>query len=81
MDVGASLVTDGKTAELGEPGERPLDLPAVSAETFAAVDAAPGNAWDDATGAALTAAPAVVVGLVGMQLIRAATRPPAQPSN
>jgi hypothetical protein len=44
MDVGASLVTDGKTAELGEPGERPLDLPAVSAETLAVVDAAPGNA-------------------------------------
>lgn len=69
------LVADGKVAKLGEPGHGTLDFPAMSAETFAGVDATPGDARSDASGAALSAAAAMVVGLVGMEFVRAAARP------
>lgn len=75
MDVGPSLVADGEAAELGEPGQRPLDDPPVPAQTLAALDPAPGDAGPDATtGQRLTAA-AVIVGLVGVQLRGPLARP------
>jgi hypothetical protein len=52
----------------------------VLAKPLAALDAAPGNPWDDATGAAFPAAAAIIVGLVGVQLGRPAAGP-SPPSN
>ncbi len=61
MDVGTALVADGEAAELGEPGEGAFHFPAVSPQPLAAVGAAPGDARDDAAGAALTVASAMVI--------------------
>jgi len=66
-DVGAPFVTDGDAAEAGEPGERTLDHPSVSAEAFAAFYAAPGNPRNDRPPAA-----GEVIALVGVQLGRSA---------
>jgi hypothetical protein len=60
VDVGAALMAHGDAAELGEPGQGALDLPTVPPELFAAVDAAPGDARDDAAGMALAAAATMV---------------------
>ncbi|MBP1180801.1 hypothetical protein JOE48_002765 [Methylobacterium sp. PvR107] len=49
MDIGPSLMADGEAAELGEPGQDPLDDPPVSPQTLAAFDAAAGDAMLDAT--------------------------------
>jgi hypothetical protein len=46
--VGVPFVADGEAAVAGEPGDGAFDLPAVSAETVAGVDAAAGDARDDA---------------------------------
>ena len=74
-DVGASFVADGDTTEAGEPGERTLDHPSVSAEALAALDAAPGDAWNDRPAAQRPPAVGEVVALVGVQLGRAAAWP------
>ena len=74
MDVGAALVSDAQAAVAGEPGEGPLHNPPVATEVGAALDATAGDARDDAAGAALLAAPAVVVGLVGVELVRPTAR-------
>ena len=42
------LVADGEAAVAGAPGGGAFDLPAVSAEAVAGVDAAAGDARDDA---------------------------------
>jgi len=42
------FVADGEAAVAGEPGDGAFDLPAVSAEAVAGVDAAAGDARDDA---------------------------------
>ena len=81
MNVGAPLVPNGEAAELGQPRQRPFHLPAMPPEPFAAVDAAPCNARDDATGAALTAAAAVVVAFVGVELVRPTARSSVTPAN
>jgi hypothetical protein len=75
MDVGPSLVADGKAAELGEPGQRPLDDPPVPAQTLAALDAAAGNAVLDPSAGESPTAAAVIVGLVGVQLRGPLARP------
>lgn len=46
-DIGAPFVADGDAAETGKSGECPLDHPSVSAEALAALDATPGDAWND----------------------------------
>ena len=48
LEVGVALVADGEAAVAGEPGDGAFDLPAVSAEAVAGVDAAAGDARDDA---------------------------------
>ena len=72
MDVGSALVSDGQAAVAGQPGEGAFHDPAVSAEVGAAFDATSDNAWGDAAGAALLAAAPVIVGLVGVELLRSA---------
>ncbi len=74
MYVGAAFVADGKAAEAGEPGEGPLDHPAMASELLATFDAASGNAGRDRAGPAFPTATLVIVAFVGVQLDRATTR-------
>jgi hypothetical protein len=78
MDVGPSLVSDGKTTELDEPRQGPLDDSPVTSQPLAALDPAPGDAVLDATAGQRLTAVAVIVGLVGVQLRGTLARwPPA----
>ncbi len=81
MQVGTSLVAHGQAPELVQPGQGALDYPAVSSQLLAAFDAAPCDAGLDAAGAALAAAPAVVVALVGVELVGTSPRPSAAPGS
>lgn len=81
MNVGTALMSNGETAGLGEPRRRPLRLRAMTPEPFAAVDAAPCDTRDDGTGAAFTAASAVVMASVGVELVRPTARSSARPAN
>jgi hypothetical protein len=74
VDVGGSLVAHHEATRTVQPGVRALHDPTVSAEALAAVDSAPGDAGRDAAGAALSAAAAMVVALVGMEFVRAPPR-------
>lgn len=71
-NVGATFVADGKTAEAVDPGEGAFDDPPVFAEPLAALDATSCNPRSDAADAALLAAAAMIVGLVGAQFARPA---------
>jgi len=66
-DVGPPLVADGDATEAGEPGERALDHPSVPAQTLAAFDTAPGDAWNDRPPAQRASAVGEVIALVGVQ--------------
>src|SRR5689334_4144337 len=77
MDVVAALIADDEAAEAVEPGQCALGDPAMSAKFFAAVDAAPGDPRSDAALAARSATEAMIVGLVGVQLVRPASWPAA----
>ncbi len=79
MQVGATFVAHRQAPKPGQPGEGALGHPTVTAEVGAALDAPRCDAGLDAAGAALAAAPSVVVALVGVQLVRAVTRPPTLP--
>ncbi|CAO3355253.1 hypothetical protein [Azospirillum palustre] len=74
-DVGAPFVPDGDATEAREPSERPLDHPSVSAEALAALDAAPGDAWDDRSPAQRPPAVGEIIALVGVQFGRATSWP------
>src|SRR3954471_24741068 len=78
VNVVAPLVADHQPAAAGDPGQGALHQPPVPAQPLAALDPAPGDARDDAALPAGTAAAAVVVGLVGVQLLRAPSRPAAR---
>ena len=78
MDVGAALVADGEAAEAADPGECALDHPAVSSQTLAVLDAAPGDAGNDVALAAFAPAALVIVGFVGVPLAGPAAGPPAR---
>jgi hypothetical protein len=80
VNVLAPFVADGEAPEAGHPGQGPLHFPAVSPEPAAVLNAAPGDARDDAAAAAVAPAEAVVVALVGVQLVGAPTRPAAGPA-
>lgn len=79
MNIGSPVVAHGKATELGQPGQGSLDLPAVTPEPFTAVDTAPGDPRNDGAGAALTAATTVIIALVGVELVRSATRTATSP--
>ena len=49
MNVDASFVADGETPNAIEPCECAFDDPAIAAETFAGLDATPGDARRDAS--------------------------------
>lgn len=63
-----AFVADRDAAVAAEPGDGAFDLPAVSAEVFAGVDAAAGDAGGDAALAQPGAVGLVVVRLVGAEL-------------
>jgi hypothetical protein len=72
--VGAlSFVSDGEPAVAEQPGDRPLDLPAVAAEPFAGLDARARDPRDETP----AAEPCEVIGGV-VRLVRAdLDRPPS----
>lgn len=65
-----SFVADDETPELIDPSEGSLDNPAVSAEVFAALEAAPGDAGRDASGAQVAPAAVKIVAFVGVEFVR-----------
>jgi hypothetical protein len=77
MNVEPPFVADRESAEAVEPGEGALDDPSMSAELLGAFHSAPSNARHDVAPPASVVAAAVVVGFVGVQLVRAAARPAA----
>lgn len=74
MDGGALIVADGEAAKAVEPCQRSLNDPAVSAQPFAALDAASGNAGPDGAFPAFAPATIVIIGLVGVKLAGALAR-------
>jgi hypothetical protein len=73
MDVEPTLVANCQPAEAVDPSEGSLDDPSVATEPLAAIDASPCNARLDLPTVAGAAAAAMVIGLVGVQLIRPAS--------
>ena len=80
MQVGMSLIAHDQASELVQQGEGALDDPPVPTQLLAVLDAASCDAGLDTSGAALAATPAVVVTLVGMQLVRTASWPAVTPA-
>ena len=74
VDVGAAFITHDQATQAGQPGIGALDYLAVAAEALAGMDAAPGDAGPDTALVAVPAAAPVVIGLVGVQLVRASSR-------
>ncbi len=79
MEVGAALVADREAAEMAGPRRRAFDDPPVPPEARARVHAPARDAERDAAGAALAAAPGVVVPFVGVRLGRARRGRPRRP--
>jgi len=80
MDVGPALIADGEASEAVEPSENVFDPPPpVLAKRLSALDATTGNAWGDAPGAAFPAAAAMIISLVGVQLVWPAAGQPGPP--
>lgn len=75
--LGFAFVASGEAAVVGEPGQARLDDPPVSAESLGGLDAFAGDAHGDAAAADLGPDRLVVVGLVRVQLARAAAGPAA----
>jgi hypothetical protein len=76
MDIATSLVADGESAVAGEPGERPLDHPAMATELLTGLDDFASDATADAALTQVLAAAGDVVRLVGVELQRALARSP-----
>lgn len=81
MDVQLALVTDCQSPEPVEPREAALDYPSMLAEFLTGFEAPSGDAGLHLTTMARAAAATVVVGLVGMQLVRSASRTAALARN
>ncbi len=74
VQVGATFVADGETAEAGKPRQGALHDPAVASQALAALDAAPGYPRRDAASPALAPTAAMIVALVSVQLVWSASR-------
>lgn len=70
MDVCTPLVANNESAKPMKPGERALDYPTVSPQTIARLDPSPSDSGRDAADSACGTASHVIIGLVGMQLVR-----------
>jgi hypothetical protein len=73
MDIRQALVTDGEPAEPIDPGEGPLDNPAISAECLARFDPASGDAAADATLTQVSPTAPIIVALVRVDLVGSLT--------
>jgi len=76
MEGGQALVADGEASVACEPGQRAFDDPPVPAQLRAGVDATAGDTDLDVAGVQHLAAAREVVGLIGVQLVRALARAP-----
>lgn len=76
MDVGPALVADGQAAKASEPGQRALNHPPVATQALAAFNASASDARGDGSPAQGSAATAIVVGFIAVQLGRSPARPP-----
>jgi hypothetical protein len=78
VDVLASVIANGEATEAVEPRHCALHHPSISSQALADVHTAAGNPGHNGTLSAFRAAAAMVVGLVGVQLVRSApgTSPP-----
>src|SRR4029079_18633992 len=81
MNVVGTLVADLQAAKAVEPTQRAFSHPAITAQPLAGLNATAGDARGDVALAQSGAQGAAVVGLVGMELMRARARPAARPSN
>ena len=75
MDVGSSLVGYAETPATGNPGKRTLYHPPVASQPLAALDSSPGYPRLNAPFSQGPSAARVVVGFVGVQLVRPAAWP------
>jgi hypothetical protein len=75
VHVVAAVVADEQPLELMQPGEGPLDDPAVAAEAGAVPGLAAGDLGSDAAASQLAPVLVVVVAAVGAETIRSAPRP------
>jgi hypothetical protein len=69
VDVGATLVADGQAAELVEPGQGPLDHPAMASQLLARLDPLAGDPAADATASQSLATATGVVSLIGVKFV------------
>lgn len=76
MDIDTSLEADAQLAHAREPGMSALGHPAVSPQPIIALDAFAGDAGRDPSSFEMRTTELDVAGLVGMQFVRPASRPP-----
>ena len=69
MEVRASFGADCGAIETGDPRESTLNNPAMLSGVAAALDAAAGDAMHDAPRSAFLPAAAIIVSLVGAQIV------------
>ncbi len=74
MDIEAALETNTELAECGKPSMSAFHNPAMLAEPIVLLDASAGDSWVDASLAQMATAPCEVIPLVGVELVRAASR-------
>jgi hypothetical protein len=72
QEVGAAFIADRQASVGQQPGQRPLDLPAVAAQPRVGLHSTPGDPRDDAPAAERLPAGPIVIALVGEQLVDAA---------
>jgi hypothetical protein len=75
QDVGPALIADRQAPVGQQPGQRPLDLPAVAAQPGAGLQPTPGDPRADPSAAQRPPAASKVVAFVGVQLGRPPTGP------
>jgi hypothetical protein len=77
VDVGTSVVADGQAPEAVEPGVGMLDYPSARTRFVAALDTFSRDARHDPARPAFVPPGSGIIGLVGVQLVRAASQSPA----
>jgi hypothetical protein len=75
QDVGAALVADRQAPVGQQPGQRPLDLPAMATQPGAGLHPTAGDPRRDAPAAQQLPAARVVIALITMQRGRSLARP------
>jgi hypothetical protein len=75
MDIEPAFVAYGEAAKAVDPGECALDDPSVLAQPLTTLNATARDPVPDAAPEAGVAAAAMIIGFVGMQLVRPAARP------